>query len=176
MRLALFSAAALAVPAYAADLPALSPKLQALDVQSGHWVYHGTTAATPTDKAGTFAWDEHCGWSADRLFLMCSFDNDWSGQKVQSLVVDSWNDKDQTYWHYEMFAVGDTGAKPFVSKMSVDGATWTEYGEDDDQGKKSYDRIVYHYDSPTKVSVKIEISPDGKQWKTVVQGEGLKQP
>jgi hypothetical protein len=107
---------------------------------------------------------------------MCSFDNDWSGEKVQSLVVDTWNSKDKTYWHYEMFSVGGGGAKPFATKMTIQGNTWIETGEDDDTGKKSYDRITYVYTSSTQVTVKIEISPDQKQWKTVVEGSGVKQP
>lgn len=165
------------VPALAGDFPAPAPQLQALDVQAGHWLYHGTTAPDkPGDKPGTFTWDEHCDWSADKLFLMCSFDNDWSGDKAQSLVVDSWNAQDKTYWHYEFFAVGGSGAKPFASKMTIAGNTWTELGEDDDKGKKSYDRISYVYSSPTEVAVKIEVSPDMKQWKTILQGSGIKQP
>lgn len=168
--------ATLSTPVFAADFPAPAPQLKALDAQAGHWVYHGTTTDSATGKTGTFTWDEHCGWSADKLFLMCSFDNDWSGEKAQSLVVDTWNSKDRSYWHYEFFAVGDTGAKPFASKMTIQGNTWTELGEDDDKGKKSYDRISYVYTSATQVQVKIEISPDQKQWKTVLQGAGVKQP
>jgi len=161
----------------AAVFPALAPQLKALDVQSGHWVYQGTTIDSTTGKTGNFTWDEHCSWSSDKLFLMCSFDNDWSGEKVQSLVVDTWNAQDQAYWHYEFFSVGAPGGKPFASKMTIQGNTWTELGEDDDaQGKKSYDRISYVYTSPTQVKVKIEISPDQKQWKTVLDGAGTKQP
>ena len=160
--------------AFAADFPALAPQLKALDAQSGHWVYHGTTAFG--GKAGTFDWDEHCSWSSNKLFLMCSFDNDWSGDKVQSLVVDTWNAQDKSYWHYEFFAVGGSGEKPFASKMTIAGDTWTELGEDDDKGKKNYDRISYVYMSPTRVAVKIEVSPDKKQWKTVLDGTGTKQP
>lgn len=174
MRLALIVAALAATPAFAADFPPLAPQLKALDVQAGHWVYHGTTRFD--GKPGTFTWDEHCSWSSDKLFLNCSFDNDWSGEKVQSEVVDSWNAKDQSYWHYEFFAVGDSGAKPFASRMTIAGDTWTEVGEDDDVGKKSYDRISYVYTSATQVSVKIEVSPDQKQWKTVLEGTGTRQP
>jgi hypothetical protein len=164
-------------PAFAADFPVLAPQLKALDVQSGHWIYHGTTAAAGKDTAGTFTWDEHCGWSANRLFLMCSFDNDWSGQKAQSLVVDTYNQKDKTYWHYEMFAAGAPGDKPFISKMDVAGDTWTEYGEDDEaDGTKSYDRIIYTYTSASQVSVSIQVSKDNKTWAVFAQGAGTKQP
>lgn len=174
MRLVLLAFALTAIPAFAADFPPLAPELKALDVQSGHWIYHGTTAFG--GKAGTFTWDEHCSWSSNKLFLMCSFDNDWSGDKVQSLVVDSWNAQDKSYWHYEFFAVGGSGDKPFSSKMTIAGNTWTELGEEDDKGKKSYDRISYVYTTPSTVKVKIEVSPDQKTWKTVLDGAGTKQP
>jgi|SRR5579871_2337296 len=163
-------------PAFAADFPPLAPELQALDVQSGHWIYKGTTAPGKDGKAGTFTWDEHCSWSSNKLFLNCSFDNDWSGDKVQSEVVDSWNSKDKAYWHYEFFAVGGGGEKPFASKMTIADNTWTELGEDDDKGKKSYDRITYKYTSPTLVTVTIEVSKDQKTWKTILNGTGTKQP
>jgi hypothetical protein len=175
MRLVLIAAAFAALPALAADFPPLAPQLKALDAQAGHWVYHGTTTDSATGKTGTFTWDEHCSWSSDKLFLNCSFDNDWSGEKVQSEVVDTWNAKDQAYWHYEFFAVGAGGDKTFSSKMTIQGNTWTELGEDDDGGKKSFDRISYVYTSATEVKVKIEVSPDQKQWKTVLQGTGVKQ-
>ena len=175
MRIVLIAAAFAALPATAADFPPLAPQLKALDAQAGHWVYHGTT--TFGGKAGTFTWDEHCSWTPNKLFLNCSFDNDWSGDKVRSEVVDTWNPKDQAYWHYEFFAIGDSGDKPFAAKMTVQGNTWTELGEDDDdKGKKSYTRISYVYDSPTHVTVKLETSPDQKQWKTVLDGTGDRKP
>ncbi|MGE5625763.1 MAG: hypothetical protein ACM3ZT_09475 [Bacillota bacterium] len=170
--------AALSTPAFTAGFPPLPPQLKALDAQAGHWVYKGTTTDSDTGKTGSFTWDERCSWSADKLFLMCSFDNDWSGDKVQSLVVDTWNAKDQAYWHYEFFAVGAAGGKPFASKMTIQGNTWTELGEDADAktGKKSWDRISYVYTSPTEVKVKIEVSSDQENWKTVLDGTGAKQP
>ena len=173
MRLSLLAAAFVMTPALSADFPALAPELKALDVQNGHWLYHGTTNAD--GKAGTFTWDEHCSWSSNKLFLMCSFDNDWSGTKVQTLVVDSWNTQDKSYWHYEFFAVGSSGASPFSSQMTIAGNTWTELGENDEDGKKTFDRISYVYTSPTEVKVKIEVSPDQKQWQTILNGTGAKQ-
>lgn len=177
MRIAILGVLLFAAPALAGGFPSRAPELNALDVQAGHWIYHGTTTPDKAGgKAGTFTWDEHCGWSADQLFLTCSFDNDWSGHKVQSLVVDTWNARDKSYWHYEMFAVGSGGAKPFASRMRINGNTWTETGEDDAHGKKSYDRISYVYTSPTAVTVKIEVSQDKQHWKTILAGRGARQP
>ncbi len=60
--------------------------------------------------------------------------------------------------------------------MTIDGNTWTEYGGDENNGKRIKERIVYVFTSPTRVGVKIEISRDGKHWITVDEGEGIRQP
>ena len=60
--------------------------------------------------------------------------------------------------------------------MKIQGNTWTEYGQDEEHGKKVRTRIVYKYASPTRVSVAIQTSTDGGHWQTVDQGEGIKQP
>ncbi|MDP2479048.1 MAG: hypothetical protein Q8W51_14515 [Candidatus Palauibacterales bacterium] len=176
MLAAILSSLLVAGPVLASGPPARPPQLEALDAQSGHWVYHGTiTPARAGGKPSSFTWDEHCGWSANRLFLTCSFDNDYAGRTVRSLVVDTWNSQDSTYWHYEMYAVGAGGAKPFASKMTIQGDTWTELGENDEHGEKSYDRITYVYASPTRVKVKVEVSPDREHWRTTLEATGVKQ-
>ncbi|MDE2070999.1 MAG: hypothetical protein KGJ04_07045 [Gammaproteobacteria bacterium] len=154
----------------------MSPELQKLDVSAGYWVYHGQTLNTPFGKAGNWTWNEDCGWSANQVFMMCSFTNDWSGKIIKSLVVDTYNEKDKSYSHYELFNGGDSGAEPFISKMTINGNTRIEYATDSEHGKKTETRITYTFDSPTHVKVKIEISHDGTHWVTVDEGEGVKQP
>jgi hypothetical protein len=162
--------------AMAAGSPPLSTELQKLDIFVGHWQFHGQTLATAFGKPGTWTWNEDCRWSDDRVFLLCSFANVWAGEHVNSLVVDTYNTKDHGYWHYELFADSQTGSKPFISKMTVDGNTWTEYGQDEDHGNKISERITYRYTSPTAVEVEILVSRDGSHWITVDRGYGVKKP
>jgi hypothetical protein len=164
------------VAAVAADSQPLSPELQKLNISVGHWIYHGKTLKTAFGKAGTWTWDEHCRWSDDQMFLLCSFANVWSGKRVKSLVIDTYNSKDRAYWHYELFAAGQTGSRPFISKMDIAGNTWMEYGQDEDHGKKISDRIVYRFHSPAQVDVEIQVSRDGTHWLTVDRGDGVKKP
>lgn len=162
------------VPALAIADPALTPQLQKLDISTGQWLYHGETLDTPFGKAGKWTWNEDCGWSANRVFMTCSFTNDWAGKVIKSLVVDTWNETDKSYWHYELYD-SDSGEKPFISKMTINGNTRIEYAEGMDHGKKYTTRITYVFDSPTHVKVKIEISRHGAYWVLVDQGEGVKQ-
>lgn len=176
MRVSLIVATLLlvAVPlAHAANPPARSPELQALDIATGKWVFQGTIPATPKSKASGWTWNADCNWSANQMFLICSFTNNWGGKIVKSLVVDTYNANDKSYWHYEMLSDSATGARPFISKMSIKDNVWTETGESEDGGKKVLVRIIYRYTSPTHVTVKLESSGDqGAHWVTESQGIG----
>lgn len=165
----------LAVVAQAAGTHPRSPELKKLDIATGRWVFHGKSLTTPYSKAGEWTWHENCRWSSDRIYLVCTFDNTWSGQALKSLVVDTYNTHDKSYWHYEMFSAGASGKHPFSSRMTIRGNTWIEFGEDKDNGKKIKERIVYTYASPTRVDVKIQMSKDGSHWTTLDKGGGIKQ-
>lgn len=152
-----------------------SPELQKLEVSLGRWVFHGTAKNARTGKVTEWTWNEDCGWSPNHLFLQCAFDNVWAGRPVRSLVVDTYNSTDHAYWHFEMYAAGETGAHPFVSKMDVQGDTWIEYGAST-AGKPPTERIVYNWGPAGKVKVAIERSTDGATWTTVDEGTGTRLP
>jgi hypothetical protein len=163
------------VPALVADGQVASPELQKLDVSAGRWVFQGKTLKTASGQPGTWTWNEDCQWSPNHLYLQCTFSNVWSGKPVESLVVDTYNTADHSYWHYELYASGEKGDKPFVSRMEVNDNTWIEHGRDVVPGKQTGERIVYNWHPPNRVSVSIETSKDGVHWDAVNQGEGVKQ-
>jgi hypothetical protein len=144
-------------------------ELESLSIAAGTWLYHGVNNATADQKAGTWTWLENCGWSPNRAFMACSFTmNDPDGVH-KSLAVNTYNDHDRSYWHYEVFT--DDGANPFIARMTVSGETWTYDGK---AGKTSW-HISYHYESATKVTLRIEKSTDHVHWTTVAHAEGLRQ-
>lgn len=157
--------------AQAAARPA---QLQKLNIATGRWVFHGKAIAAPGRKATAWTWHADCRWSTDRLYLLCAFHNVWAGKPVKSLVVDTWNARDHSYWHYEMYASGAGGAHPFSSRMTIHGNTWIEQSTSEHHGHKVRTRIVYVYSSPRRVGVKIQSSRGGKPWKTLDAGEGVK--
>jgi len=173
--LALVSAISVFAPGLAAGQTS-SPELQKLDVSVGRWVFHGKELKTKSGKPGKFTWKEDCRWSLNHLYLECTFSNVWSGKAIESLVVDTYNTADRSYWHYEVYATGEHGDKPFVSRMEINGNTWIEYGQKAIPGKRAGERIVYNWQPPNRVSVAIETSKDGEHWTAVDEGEGVKQP
>jgi hypothetical protein len=168
-------AAGTLAPMLAANGLTASPEIQKLDISVGRWVFHGKTLKTVSRKPGLWTWNEDCNWSSNHLYLECTFSNVWSGKAVESLVVDTYNNTDHSYWHYELYASGEAGKNPFISRMEIEGNTWIEYGREAVPGKTVGERIVYQWKSPSRVSVAIETSKDGMHWEAVDQGEGVKQ-
>jgi hypothetical protein len=161
----------LAMPVQAADSPTRPPELQPLDIAAGTWVYHGENLATADQKAGKWTWQEVCGWTPNQAFMACSFTMNGPDGTIKSLATSTYNSGDKSYWHYEVFDSGGSGGDPFIARMSIAGNTWTYDGKAD---KKTY-RVIYHYLSPTQVTIRIELSSDDVHWTTLAQGEGVKQ-
>jgi len=159
----------LPLAAVAENPPAQDTALQQLDVSAGRWVYHGQSMGA---HPSAWTWNEDCRWSANRAFMLCSFSNTWGGRHVDSVVVDTHSRKDGAFWHYEIF--NDSGAKPFASKMQIDGTARTESWTDTHKGKTVHQRIVYEFTSPSKVTVQFQRSQDGTHWQTTASGTGEK--
>jgi hypothetical protein len=148
--------------------------IEQLAISEGAWVYHGHVSGDAKSPPTDFVWHADCRWSANRAFMLCSFSNTWGKQHINSLVADTYNAHDKTFWHYEIFENGDTPDKPFASKMQIDGPTRTEEWTENHHGKTIHNRIVYTFESDRKVTVSFEKSEDGKVWKTIANGTGEK--
>ena len=146
--------------------------LRELDPAVGRWVFHGRSLSP---KPGVWTWHADCRWSRpDRRFLECTFDNDWNGRPVRSLVVDTYNTHDHAFWHYEMFAAGAGGARPFVSRLIIQPDLWVE--ESPGRAGRGAERIVYHYLPDHRVRVTIEVRAPSGSWTRVDRGVGRRLP
>jgi len=160
--------------------PADSPSaegaaLHQLEVSAGRWVYHGHSLGREGARPSDWTWHEDCHWSDNHVFMLCSFSNTWGGRHVDSVVVDTYDRKSGTFWHYEIFNSGESAGKPFASKMAIDGNTRTESWSETHKGKSVHQRIVYKFASADKVAVMFQQSEDGTHWKTTASGTGEKQ-
>ena len=165
---------ALATCVSSATLAAGDARLAQLAISEGSWVYRGHEFGSAGSRPTDFVWHADCRWSANRAFMMCSFSNTWGGRHINSLVVDTFNHRDNAFWHYEIFEDGDASDKPFASKMQIDGPLRIEEWTEGHHGKPVRQRIVYKFASDRKVAVTFEQSQDGKAWKTTASGTGEK--
>ena len=160
--------------ALAQSAPADSGKLHQLDISAGRWVYHGHSLGSKGTQPSDWTWHEDCRWSANRVFMLCSFSNTWAGRHVDSVVVDTYDPHGDSFWHYEIFNSGDSAGKPFASKMRIDGATRVESWTGTRHGKSVHQQIVYKFASDSKVTVLFQSSRDGTHWETTASGTGEK--
>ena len=160
--------------AVAASPPAGSSPLHQLDVSAGRWEYHGHFLTPQGARPRAWIWHEDCRWSDNRVFMLCSFSNTWAGRHVDSVVVDTYDSRDNTFWHYEVFNGGGSAGKPFATRMRIEGATRTESWIESRHGKSVHARIVYQFASGTQVTVLFQQSTDGTHWQTTATGTGEK--
>lgn len=161
--------------ATAAQTPGLTPELQPLDKGVGTWIYHGKNLQTAFTKAGNWDWTVDCRWSANHIFLTCSFVMHWPEGPDHSVSISTYNKQDKGYWHYEI--IDDyPGNKPVVSRMTIVGNTWTSSSESVSANGKTvgHYRVIYTYTSPTHVGVTFQESSDAVHWITLGHGEGVK--
>ncbi|HEY1891890.1 MAG TPA: hypothetical protein VGG63_15900 [Steroidobacteraceae bacterium] len=158
--------------AFAAGSPTGDAKLRRLDVSAGRWIYHGHFLGGA--RPSPWIWHEDCHWSANRVFMLCSFSNTWAGRHVDSEVVDTYDAPGNTFWHYEIYPSGDSAGNPFAAKMQIEGATRTESWTQTRESKSVEQRIVYKFVSAAKVTVMFQRSEDGTHWTTTAVGTGEK--
>ena len=163
---------ALPAAARAASRPGQSSKLRELAVSAGRWVYHGQFRPRAGAPASAWTWHEDCRWSANQAFMLCSFSNTWAGRHVDSVVVDTYDRQDHTFWHYEVFNSGRSAGKPFAARMQINGPTRIESWRSARNGKSVRERIVYDFVSASSVTVRFQRSTDGMHWKTTASGAG----
>ena len=165
---------ALPAAALAGSWPGDGAKLRELAVSSGRWVYHGQFRPRAGASASAWTWHEDCRWSANRAFMVCSFSNTWAGRHVNSVVVDTYDRHDRTFWHYAVFNSGRSAGKTFAARMQIHGPTRIESWISRRNGKVVRERIVYDFASSSRVTVRFQQSRDGKHWKTTASGVGEK--
>lgn len=158
--------------AFGQSAPASGDKRSELDVSAGRWVYHGHFLHAKDQRSAAWTWHEDCHWSANHVFMLCSFSNTWGGKHVNSVVVDTYDHQTDVFWHYEVFDSGDSAGKPFAAKMRIDGDTRVESWTRNHKGKSVHQRIVYKFVSGNKVTVSFQQSANGESWETTATGTG----
>lgn len=165
---------ALPAGAIAAHRPAAHARVHELGIAAGRWVYHGHFIGHNGTRMSAWTWHANCGWSANRAFMLCSYSNTWAGEHVDSVVVDTYNHQDHSFWHYEIFNSGHSPGKPFAARMRIDGLTHIESWTSTRKGRSIHQRIVYTFASADKVTVRFQQSAGGMHWRTTAIGIGEK--
>jgi hypothetical protein len=150
--------------------PKPGPELKKLDYFVGTWTMDGDLKPGPMGPGGKMTGTEHIEWM-DGGFFLTSHSNFKSAMgNGTGLAVMGYNADDKVYTYDEYNSVGDAEH----SKGTVDGDTWTWSSDEKMGGQTMKARFTMKILSPTSYSFKYEMSPDGTNWSTVMDGKSTK--
>jgi Protein of unknown function (DUF1579) len=154
-------------------IPSPAPELKKLDFMAGDWTGEGTmTPGPPGTPTSKWAMKTRAEWMEGNFFLVENSDMDLGpmgkGKEVAYLGYDS-NKKVYTYRAFNSMGEAED------STGTVDGDTWTWTSDEHMGGQTMKGRFTMKVLSPTSYTMKFELSPDGKNWTTGMEGKATKQ-
>jgi hypothetical protein len=153
------------------EAPKPSPEHKKLDTLVGSWTVEGDAKPTPMGPGGKMTEIEKCDWMDGDFFLVCHVDfKSVSMGSGSGMSVLGYSTEDKTYTYREYNSWGES----MESKGSVDGDTWVWTNDEKMDGKTSKGRFTMKFISPTVYTFTYEMSPEGSQWTTVMDGKATK--
>lgn len=152
--------------------PTPAPELKKLEMLTGDWTAEGTVNPGPGMPGGKFTETTHADWMEGNFFLVEHSEFDIAGMgKGKELAILGY-DADRKVYTYRAF---NSMGEAEESTGTVDGDAWTWTSDEHMGGQTMKGRYTMKVLSPTSYTMKFEVSPDGKQWTTGMEGKATKK-
>jgi hypothetical protein len=148
-------------------MPKPAPELKQLDWMAGKWKLEGDAKPGPMGPGGKMTMTENIDWMEGDFFLVSHSHFSGAGMGEGSGVSIMGYDSDAKKFTYNEFNSMGEATK---SMGTVDGKTWTWYGED----KMGKGKFIMNITSPTSYTFQYDMSQDGTNWTTVMTGTATK--
>lgn len=153
-------------------MPAPAPELKKLDFMAGDWTAEGTINAGPGNPGGKFTETSHAEWMDGNYFLVEHSDGDYGAMgKAKEIAIMGYDADRKMYTYHSFSSVGEAGD----STGTVDGDTWTWTSDEHMGGMTMKGRYTMKVLSPTSYTMKYELSQDGTNWMTAMEGKATKK-
>ena len=153
------------------QMPKPGPEHKKLDIFAGTWTLNGETKASSMGPAGKVTENEKCEWMEGGFFLVCHTDFKTTMGDGSGVSVLGYSAEDKTYTYREFNSWGEFTD----SKGSVNGDAWTWTSDEKVGGMSMKGRFTMKVTSPTAYDFSFEMSQDGTQWSTVMDGKATKK-
>lgn len=152
--------------------PTPAPELKKLDMFAGDWTAAGTMNPGPGMPGGKFTMNTHAEWMEGNFFLVEHGDFDFATMgKGKELTVMGYDPDKKVYTYTAFNSMGEAES----STGTVEGDIWTWTSDEHMGGMTMKGRFTMKVLSPTSYNMKFELSPDGKQWSTAMEGKATKK-
>ena len=148
-------------------MPKPAPELKQLNWMAGSWKLVGDVKPGPMGPGGKMTMTEDVRWMQGNFFLVSRSKFSGGGMGSGSGIAVMGYDADAKKYTYNEFNSWGEATK---STGTVDGKTWSWYGED----KMGKGKFIMNVTSPTSYTFQYDMSKDGTQWTTVMTGTATK--
>ncbi len=153
-----------------AQMPKPGVEVKKLDAFAGSWTLEGDLKPSEMGPGGKMTETETCEWMEGGYFLVCHSDFKSGMGNGTGISVMGYSNEDKIYTYREFNSWGEFDD----SKGSVDGDTWTWTSDEKMDGKMMKGRFTMKLTSSTSYTFTFEMSPDGKDWKEIMDGKATK--
>src|SRR5262249_51922153 len=136
----------------------------------GNWKLEGELKPGPMGPGGKFTGSEHNEWLPGGFFLVSHSQGNSSMGREIGLAVMGYDAQKKTYTYD---AYNNRGESEHATG-SFDGKVWTWSSDLSMGGKIMKTHFILTEVPPTSYTFKFEMSEDGNNWATVMEGKGSK--
>ncbi len=154
--------------------PKPGPEVKKLDYFVGTWSVEGTIAQGPWGAGGKFTTTDTTEWMPGSFFVEGHSDFKMppevggDGKAISYMGYDT----DENVYTYDEF---NSQGRREVSKGTVSGDTWTWTSSQTYSGQEVKQKMTIKVLTPASYSLKFEISMDGTNWMTFMDGKATRK-
>jgi len=152
------------------QMPKPGPEVQRLGYFVGKWQGEGELKPGPFGPGGKFTTSDNNEWFTGGFFLVMRSDEKSPMGNGQSMMVVGYNAEQKVYTFHSIDSMGEAE----TATGTVQGDTWTWLGESKMGGRSLKSRFTLKELSPTSYSMKLDMSTDGTNWMTMMEGKATK--
>jgi hypothetical protein len=152
-------------------MPKPAPELAKLDYLAGTWTSAADLKPSPFGPGGKMTSTDEARWMEGKFFLVMHSKFTSAMGDGTSLAIFGYDPEKKVYTYNEFNSMGQANH----SEGTVDGDTWTWNSDENMGGQAFKGRFTMKALNPTSYTYKFEVSQDGTNWTTAMEGKATKK-
>ena len=152
------------------EAPRPGPEVERLSYFVGAWTSAGHMKPSPLGDGGDTRGRDSCGWMPGKFFVGCMMQSESPMGRVQTEGIMGWDPDKKVYSWTSFDSMGRREPRPGTYENGV----WTWSGESKLGDKMVKTRYIVSDTTPESYAFRWETSPDGKDWKSMMDGKVTK--
>ena len=152
-------------------MPKPAPEVSKLDYLAGDWISEGDMKPGPMGPGGKITSTDQVKWMEGKFFIVMNSKFKGAMGDGTALAVMGFDPDKKVYTYNEYNSMGQVNH----SEGTITGDTWNWTSDENMGGQTFKGRYTMKVMSPTAYSFKYEVSQDGANWTTVMDGKSTKK-